>query len=111
MGVLALTLRGRKFVWPELDGGWYWTRCWSGDAALFPVSRHCDLTDSSEAARDNCVLGAVGREGDADLARSCRLALCWSTCWDKGLRSLVAGDAGRDCRCRVCPSPVGVPGT
>jgi hypothetical protein len=79
MGVLARTLRGRKFVWPEHEGGCYWTRCWSGEAALLPDSRHCDLTDSSEAARVNLELVADRRDGDVDLARSGRTALCWST--------------------------------
>jgi hypothetical protein len=79
IGVFARTLRGRKVVWPEHDGCWYWTRCWSGEAALLPVSRHCDLTDSSDAARVNRKPFADRRDGDVDLARSGRTALCWST--------------------------------
>jgi hypothetical protein len=46
IGVLALALCGRNVVWPELDGCWNWNCCWSGEAAAFPVSRHCHLTDS-----------------------------------------------------------------
>jgi hypothetical protein len=111
IGVFALALRGRNVVSPELEGCWIWTRFWSGEAALLPVSRHCDLTDSSDAARVSRKRLTDCRDGDVDLARSDRTSSWWSSRQGRGLRSLVADDVGEDGNGEVFRGPGGVPGT
>jgi hypothetical protein len=111
IGVLALALRGRNVVRPELEGCWNWIRCWSGEAALLQVSRHCDLTDSSDAARVSLKRLTDCRDGEVDLARSGRASPWWSSRQGRGLRSLVADDVGEDGNGEMFRGPGGVPGT
>jgi hypothetical protein len=111
IGVLALALRGRNVVWPELEGRWNWNCCWSGEAALFSVSRHCDLTDSMDDARVSLKRLTDCRDGEVDLARSGRTALWWSSRRGRGLRSLVVVDVGEDGNGKMFRGPGGVPGT
>jgi hypothetical protein len=94
MGVFDLALCGRNVVWPELDGCWNWNCCWSGEAAVFPVSRHCDMTDSMEDARVSQWRLTDCCDGEVDLARPVRGLLWWNPRRGSGLMSLVVVDVG-----------------
>jgi hypothetical protein len=110
IGVLALALRGRNVVRPEPEGCWNWNCCLSGEAALFPVSRHCDLTDSMDDARVSLKRLTDCRDGEVDLARPVRAALWWSSRRGRGPWSLVVIDVGEDGKGERIRGPGGVPG-
>jgi hypothetical protein len=78
---------------------------------VFPVSRHCNLTDSTEDARVSLRRLTDCRNGEVDLARPVRAVLWCSPRRGSGLRSLVVVDVGEGGNGDRIRGAGGVPGT
>jgi hypothetical protein len=92
MGVFDRALRGCKVAWP--DGCWNWNCSWSGEAAVLPDLRHCDITDSIEDDRIGLWRLSDFCDGKVDLARLVWGVIGWRSQRCSRLRSLVVVDVG-----------------